>query len=355
MSQPLDFFIGIFEHFGDPKKRVFLGYLFLSILIAFIWLLVARKMSLRAAIAKVFDKKIFFSRSSRGDYTIFFINRIFTLFISPLLLTQLVVATGLFHLLHRVDWPEFPAAASLPTLLIIMAFTVTIFVLDDLTKYIVHRWMHKWPLLWALHKTHHSATNLTPLTIYRTHPLEGIVFSLRSAFTQGVALSIFFYWFDDKVDLMTVLGVNVLVFTFNVAGSNLRHSHIGIRYWRWLEYVLISPAQHQLHHSVAVQHHDKNFGATLAVWDWLFGSLHHSVETEDLTLGLGQGEPDTDHSLYAMYLRPLLEIYLYLRRRARTAALKITTLFRPTPSVEWLLHPSGNTKTKDQDEKNASL
>ena len=119
--------------------------------------------------------------------------------------------------------------------------------------------------------------------------------------------------------------------------------------------MLISPAQHQLHHSVAVQHHDKNFGATLAVWDWLFGSLHHSVETEDLTLGLGQGEPDTDHSLYAMYLRPLLEIYLYLRRRARTAALKITTLFRPTPSVEWLLHPSGNTKTKDQDEKNASL
>jgi hypothetical protein len=54
VSQPLDFFIGIFEHFGDPKKRVFLGYILLSILIAFIWLLVARKMSLRAAIAKVF-------------------------------------------------------------------------------------------------------------------------------------------------------------------------------------------------------------------------------------------------------------------------------------------------------------
>lgn len=299
-----------------------MGYILLSILIAFIWLLVARKMSLRAAIKKVFDKKIFFSKSSRGDYSIFFINRVFTLFISPLLLTQLVVATGLFHVLHRIDWPEFPAAASLPTLLIVVAFTVTIFLLDDLTKYIVHRWMHKWPLLWALHKTHHSATNLTPLTIYRTHPLEGIIFSLRSAFTQGVALSIFFYWFGDKVDLMTVLGVNVLVFTFNVAGSNLRHSHIGIRYWRWLEYVLISPAQHQ---------------------------LHHSVETDDLTLGLGQGEPDIDHSLYAMYLRPLVEIYRYLRRGARAIAFKIAIWFRPILSVEWLLHLSGNTKTKDQE------
>jgi hypothetical protein len=104
-----------------------------------------------------------------------------------------------------------------------------------------------------------------------------------------------------------------------------------------------------LHHSVAVQHHDKNFGATLAVWDWLFGSLHHSVETDDLTLGLGQGEPDIDHSLYAMYLRPLVEIYRDLRRRARAIAFKLAIWFRPILSVEWLLHPSGDTKTKDQE------
>ena len=353
MSQPVDFFLSIFEHFGDPKKRVFVGYIVLSILIAFLWLLMARKMSLRAALAKIFDKKVFFSRSSQSDYSIFFLNRIFTLFISPLLLTQLVVATALFHLLHQVNWPDFPYAAAVPSFIIIAAFTATIFILDDLTKYIVHRWMHKWPLLWALHKTHHSATNLTPLTIYRTHPLEGIVFSLRSAFTQGVALSIFFYWFGDKVDLMTVLGVNVVVFTFNVAGSNLRHSHIGIRYWRWLEYVLISPAQHQLHHSVAVQHHDKNFGATLAVWDWLFGSLHHSVETDDLTLGLGQGETHVDHSLYGMYLRPLVEIYAYLRRRMRAMTLKVKAWFRPILAFEWLLTSFKNTKKKDQDQKNA--
>ena len=351
MSLILDFVVSVFEHFGDPKKRVFVGYLLLSIVIAFLWLVLARKLPIRKALNKIFDKYIFFSKSSQGDYSVFLINRLFTLFISPLLLTQLAVATALFHLLHRVPWMTFPAAAALPKPAIIMAFTATIFVLDDLTKYFVHRWMHKWPVLWALHKVHHSATNLTPITIYRTHPLEGIVFSVRSAITQGTALSLFFFWFGDKVDLMTVLGVNVLVFMFNVAGANLRHSHIGIRYWRWLEFVLISPAQHQLHHSVAEAHHDKNFGATLAIWDWLFGSLHHSVETENLTLGLDHEAAHDDHGLYAMYIRPVVEISLYLSNRVHKMKLKIIKYAVSMRSGTWLLKsPLG---TKNQDEKNA--
>ena len=32
-------------------------------------------------------------------------------------------------------------------------------------------------MLWALHKVHHSATVLTPMTVFRTHHLEGINFS----------------------------------------------------------------------------------------------------------------------------------------------------------------------------------
>jgi sterol desaturase/sphingolipid hydroxylase (fatty acid hydroxylase superfamily) len=136
--------------------------------------------------------------------------------------------------------------------------------------------MHKWPILWSLHKVHHSATVLTPMTVFRTHPLEGIIFSLRSSVTQAISISSFIFLFGNTVSLYTVLGVNIFVFIFNVLGSNLRHSHVGIQYWKWVEYIFISPAQHQLHHSIAKEHHDKNFGAALAIWDWFFGSLHHS-------------------------------------------------------------------------------
>ena len=133
--------------------------------------------------------------------------------------------------------------------------------------------MHKWPVLWALHKVHHSATVLTPMTVFRTHPLEGIIFSLRSAITQAIGISLFFYLFGNLVSLYTIVGVNVFVFVFNILGSNLRHSHIDIKYWVWLEKILISPAQHQLHHSLDERHYDKNFGAALVAWNFHGGQV----------------------------------------------------------------------------------
>ncbi len=97
----------------------------------------------------------------------------------------------------------------------------------------------------------HSATTLTPVTVYRVHPLEGVLYALRCTFAQGPVIPVFYFFFGSAVSLYTVVGVNILVFAFHVTGSNLRHSHISIRYWPWLEHVLISPAQHQAHHSTA--------------------------------------------------------------------------------------------------------
>ncbi len=292
-------------NFLDPKKRIFAGYLLSAILIAFLWLVFRRNLSGREAVVKIFDRTVLFSRSSFADIKVFFINRVFTFFISPLLITQLVIATAIFNLLISLEWSVSNFGDIVPTPLVIASFTMFVFILDDLTKYIVHRWMHKLPFLWALHKVHHSAQHLTPMTIFRTHPLEGVVFSMRSAFVQGVSISVFFYIFGNKVDLATILGVNIFVFIFNALGSNLRHSHIGIRYWNWLEYILISPAQHHLHHSVASEHYDKNFGATLAIWDWIFGSLHHSVESETLSLGVDDKSDRDPNSLSDLYIKPL--------------------------------------------------
>ena len=78
-----------------------------------------------------------------------------------------------------------------------------------------------------------------------------------------------------------------------------------------MEYIFISPAQHQLHHSIAKEHHDKNFGAALAVWDWLFGSLHHSVDFEILHLGIKKNQKDESHDLKTLYLNPFFEIKNY--------------------------------------------
>ena len=326
MDYFFDYTSQITNQFIDPKKRVFLFYILISILIAAAWFMINKKLSLKKTLIKIFDKKIFFSKSAKSDYKVFLINQLIMMIVSPFLITQLTIATALYFYFHTIDWLSAGMFVGIAKIYIILSFTIFQFTIDDFSKYIVHRFMHKWPVLWALHKVHHSATVLTPMTVFRTHPLEGIIFSLRSAITQAIGISLFFYLFGNLVSLYTIVGVNVFVFVFNILGSNLRHSHIGIRYWKWLEYIFISPAQHQLHHSVAFEHHDKNFGAALAVWDWLFGSLHHSVEFETLHLGIKKDQKETTHNLRNLYFDPINEIKKHIFNKIKKIKNKFNKL-----------------------------
>ena len=123
------------------------------------------------------------------------------LLISPHLLTQITIATALYFFFFEISFLDMGLFATTPKYIIISLFTLTHFIVDDFSKYIVHRWMHRWPFLWA-HKVHH--TNL--MTVFRTHPLEGLVFTLRSAFAQGLTISTFVYLFGGGVDYLMYLG-----------------------------------------------------------------------------------------------------------------------------------------------------
>ena len=310
-----EYISNIGNQFIDPKKRIFIAYIAISIAIAFVWFILNKKYSFAGALKKIFDKKIFFSKSAKSDYKVFLINQLIMITVSPFLITQLTIATALYFYFHTIDWLSVGMFNSTLPIIVIISFTTFQFLIDDFSKYIIHRFMHKWPILWSLHKVHHSATVLTPMTVFRTHPLEGIIFSLRSSVTQAISISSFIFLFGNTVSLYTVLGVNIFVFLFNILGSNLRHSHVGIRYWKWVEYIFISPAQHQLHHSIAREHHDKNFGAALAVWDWVFGSLHHSVEFDTLELGIEKNQKDESHDLKYLYINPFVEIKNYFFKK----------------------------------------
>ena len=318
-----DYTSQISNQFIDPKKRVFLFYILISIFIAIFWFMMIKKISFKKSLIKIFDKKIFFSNSAKSDYKVFLINQLIMMLVSPILITHLTIATALYFYFHSIDWLSVGMFSNTLPIIVVISFTTFQFTIDDFSKYFIHRFMHRWPILWSLHKVHHSATVLTPMTVFRTHPLEGIIFSLRSSVTQAISISSFIFLFGDSVSLYTILGVNIFVFLFNILGSNLRHSHIGIRYWRWLEFIFISPAQHQLHHSIAKEHHDKNFGAALAFWDWLFGSLHHSVDFDTLELGIEKNQKDESHNLKDLYINPFIEIKNYFLKNFRKIKNKV--------------------------------
>ena len=271
-----DFFSSLFNEVVNPQKRIFVGYLFSALAIALLWLCFVEKSSPKTAIKKIFDKRIWFSQSSVADFKIILINRVIMSAGAASVVSQLTISTFLYNLLHQQTLIQPLAFHATSAGMVAILFTAFFFIFDDFSRFFVHRLMHKIPFLWAFHQVHHSAETMTPFTIFRTHPIEGVIFILRTSIVQGVVISLFIFLFGNKVDLVTVFGASVGVVIFHSLGSNLRHSHIKIRYPKIIERIFISPGQHQIHHSTEKKHFDKNFGVAFAIWDLMFGSLAFS-------------------------------------------------------------------------------
>jgi sterol desaturase/sphingolipid hydroxylase (fatty acid hydroxylase superfamily) len=251
-----------FANFLNPEKRLFIGYLISAAFIAIIWLRMVQKKPLTNIVSGFFNSNIWFSKSAMADYKLMIINQFFIKLLAPILIGQLALTLFVFENMHLFFSRP---SASLPVWMVMLIFTTTLFILDDFSRYLLHRLMHRIPLLWRFHRAHHSATNLTPLTVLRTHPIEAVLFSLRAVIVHSISLGVCFFFFAESVSLIEIFGSSMFVVIFHSLGSNLRHSHVNLSYWNWLEKILVSPAQHQLHHSIDPKHYDCNFGAILAI------------------------------------------------------------------------------------------
>jgi len=301
-----------FAAFFNPQKRIFWGYLLASLLVALLWLTILQKKHITPALQQIFSPTSWLSQSARADYALMIINGIIMTLLSPQLLGNATIASLLFLGLHDIFNGRALLTNNIPNEVIAISFTLFLFIFDDFARYWLHRWLHTSPLLWAFHKVHHSATSLNPFTVFRTHPVEAVLFTLRSALVQGITVALFIFFFGDKVTLVTVLGASLLTFIFNILGSNLRHSTVSITYPRKIEAIFISPAQHHIHHSYAPEHIDKNFGVVFAIWDKWFGSHCFSEKKQGLSYGLKHNTNHYQHSLSTLYLSPFKEAWRYI-------------------------------------------
>jgi len=297
---------------SQGSKRIFFGYMLSATLIAVVWLMWQRQLNFIAAFRWLFQRKTWWARSSQSDYKMMLLNQPIMLLLSPLLLSKLAIATTLFYALS--DWISRPLwSVEIPVFWVSVIFTSCLFVVDDASRYYLHRLMHRWPILWAFHRVHHTAECLTPFTVLRTHPIEGLLFGLRSALVQGLLIGVFVFIFADRVTLLSLLGANAVTALLNLLGSNLRHSPVPISYGKTIEGWLISPAQHQIHHSQARQHWDKNFGAFIALWDRLGHTLEYGSNSQELIYGL-LGQKPKEHQLVTLYWQPFTSSWRYFQR-----------------------------------------
>jgi len=275
------------SYIAQSDKRIFWFFLLSSALIA-LWHSYKYKHadSLQQAIRIAWQPQHYLNRSTLLDLGLLLINNVLrVLLVIPVIGSQLGVAIavhkGLYYGLgDALHW-------QLESTLLISLFTLCFFIADDFTRFALHYAMHRFPWLWKIHRLHHSAETLTPLTLYRFNPLEMALLSLRNIITGGLISGLFIYCFEGRISSWDILGANAFGFIFNACAANLRHSHIPLSFGK-LERWFISPAQHQIHHSADQKHWDKNMGSCLAIWDrwantWLAGS-----HTQKLKFGLNK-------------------------------------------------------------------
>ena len=312
LSRLLDFIAAPFLIPFGAGERIYVFYLVTALAIAYLVYAAARDRGAPEAqggfLRLVFPKGVYGHRSAWTDYKFFLVNKIaFPLLFAPLVLGWAAASETSGALLAAVWGPEGPGFASGPASLALM--TAGMLLALDFGVFITHTLQHKIPALWEFHKVHHSAEVLTPITVYRMHPVDTLFTSSVTGALTGALHGLFGYLFAEGPSMIAVFGLNVGVFAFYLLGYNLRHSHVWLPYPRALSHILISPAQHQIHHSDTPRHFDKNMGFIFAFWDWAAGTLYVPQGKEDLSFGLHRGEHRAYHGVPALYFRPFRRLF----------------------------------------------
>ncbi|WP_413719239.1 creatininase family protein [Silicimonas sp. MF1-12-2] len=295
-----------------PSQKAFYLYLLCALVIAGgSWLYFShREESARpdgvekGFLAWVFDPKIWFHRSAKQDYMYFVLNALIYYGIIAQLLVSGHVFFNAFGGFLETLFGARDSAIFAPSPLTAAAYTLVVVLAIDLAVWTTHYLQHKVVVLWQFHQVHHSAEVLTPATVYRMHPVDLFFTGIVTAALVGLAFAGFTYLTLTEPTEISVMNVNVLIFAFYLVGYNLRHSHIWLGYPRWLSHILISPAMHQVHHSIDRKHWDRNMGLIFAVWDWAFGTLYVPKGYEKLEFGISREEPNPFGSVIEIYLKP---------------------------------------------------
>lgn len=186
---------------------------------------------------------------------------------------------GLFNLLDPPRWAGI--ALSL--------------VLLDLALYAQHVATHGVPILWRLHRVHHTDLEIDVTTGLRFHPVE-------------ILLSLLY-----KGAIVVALGAHpiaVLIFEVLLSSSSLfTHSNLRLPDGldRAIRRIWVTPDMHRVHHSVLRAETDSNYGTCLSLWDRLFRTYRAQPQAghDAMTLGIAVFRAPADQRLWPLLMQPL--------------------------------------------------
>ena len=147
------------------------------------------------------------------------------------------------------------------------------FFVKDFTHWWVHRLLHRVPWLWEFHKVHHSVEQMGFAAHLRYHWMENVVYKSL----EYLPLALIGFGVTDFF----------IVHMFALVVGHFNHSN-----WKLplgpLKYVFNNPQMHIWHHARHLpedRQYGVNFGLTLSIWDYLFGTAYIPSDGRDIPLG----------------------------------------------------------------------
>jgi sterol desaturase/sphingolipid hydroxylase (fatty acid hydroxylase superfamily) len=150
---------------------------------------------------------------------------------------------------------------------------LVMFVVRDFIQWWVHRLLHWSPVLWEFHKVHHSVEQMGFAAHLRYHWMETIVYR----FIEYLPLAMIGFGIDDFF----------IVHIISLSIGHFNHSNFTVNLG-FLKYIFNNPAMHIWHHAYEMPEDRKygiNFGISLSLWDYIFGTAHIPHTGRDIKLG----------------------------------------------------------------------
>jgi sterol desaturase/sphingolipid hydroxylase (fatty acid hydroxylase superfamily) len=164
--------------------------------------------------------------------------------------------------------------------------------LMDYTLYLWHRLMHRWAWLWRFHLPHHADLELDASTALRFHFAE---------------LLVSVPWRAGQIVLIGVSPLSLSIWQTVLMASILFHHssvRLPVELERRLNYFIVTPRMHGIHHSTIHTEEDSNWSSGLTLWDYLHGTLRLNVPQSEITIGVPAYRDESEVRLANILVMP---------------------------------------------------
>ncbi|WP_405377464.1 sterol desaturase family protein [Nonlabens sp. Asnod3-A02] len=173
----------------------------------------------------------------------------------------------------------------------IWAQLLIMFIIADFAQWNIHRLLHRVPFLWEFHKVHHSIKEMGFAAQFRFHFMETILYKSL----QYLPLAMIGFGIDQFI----------IIHMIAVFIGHLNHANLNWDYGP-LKYVLNNPKMHLWHHAKELPEgvtYGVNYGLSLSVWDYIFGTAHIPYHDGELELGF-PGDEDFPDAFHEQLIEP---------------------------------------------------